>query len=1230
MRTLLERARELAIMGFVYLLLSLLVAVPLWSQMDTGGITGTVTDQTGAVIPGVKVTIANQGTGLSISTTTDASGGYKFTPLKIGTYTVTAEFQGFQTSTHKDITVSVQQTPVVDFSLLPGQVTQTVEVTGAAPLLQTTDASVGQVVNSRNVNNLPLNGRNFTFLAQLAAGVTTPQADTRGNAASGAFAANGNRPSQNNYLLDGIDNNADLVDFLNGTNYVVLPPPDAIGEFKIQTSNYSAEFGRAGGAVLNATLKTGTNQIHGDVWEFFRNDALDARDFFAPNRGEYRLNQFGGAVGGPIVIPHVYNGRDKTFFFGDYQGTRIRQGIPYSTSVPTALERSSGYTNWSELLAGGNQTDPEGRVFQLGQVFDPATTRGILCGATDPVTGKAVTLTASGSACSAGSTVYVRDPFNGNMIPGGRIDANALKLLNLFPSPNASGIASNFTSSPVLQNRGDSFDVRIDHNFSEKDQMFGSFSYVDNPQLIPGPFYPTVADGGAFQDGSQTAVSISAALSETHSFSPTLINEARLGFNRIGTGRLQAFGTTTGIPGQYGIQDIPQVSLNGGLPAFSFNGFSTLGSNAFLVSQEYNSTLQFTENLTKIHNNHTFKGGFEFQHIKFSTLQPPWSRGQFAFDGNYTDIPNGNQTNLGGPQFVLTPTAATVPGGLDNVGGSDDIFASNMANTDDGRNYYGAYFSDDWKATPKLTLNLGLRWDYFEQVHENFGAQANFIPGTPGVDAQYLIPVDRKSDPLSTSFLDTLAKDGISLLYSNNPGLGISQRDNFAPRFGLAYQISPKLVMRGGYGLFYGGFENRGYSPNIGENYPFQFQFQFTNGNHGYANGQANSQGGVAYFNADGSMCAPAATVELGFSCIPLNPSQVNASGLALEGIQYHYDTPYTQNVNFFVQYQLTPNTTVQIGYVGNFARHLEVFPGSNWVSEVLPPGITTNPYVPFPDFGQQKSYAATEGNSYYHGGQFTLERRFSHGLNFLMDYTYSKNRGDAHDLLNGGSDGGYRAPYLPNFGIQADYGLVNFDIRNSFKISGGYELPFGKGKRYASNASGVEGQLIGGWNVNWNLVLQDGQPYTQGCSGASTQSGTGCYALLVAGQNVDAGPHDVNQWFNPNAFATPPAATVAGQSSYLPLGGAASQATGPGYHRMDLSFFKQFQTTERTHLEFRAEFFNITNHPNFNAPNFGGNGVVAIAGSGDYTNPNFGKIGSTRDAPNDPREIQFALKFYF
>ncbi|MGC0776092.1 MAG: carboxypeptidase-like regulatory domain-containing protein, partial [Candidatus Acidiferrum sp.] len=470
-----------------------------------GSISGTVKDASGGVIPGATVTLTNEGTGQSISTTSLSVGEYTFSPVKIGHYSVSAEIKGFQKVKQNNVTVDVQQKVVVDFALPVGKSIETVIVDAAPPALQTQEASVGQVVEAEAINALPLNGRNFTFLAQLSAGVTQGQQDTRGLGASGSFAANGLRPAQNNYLLDGMDNNTNLVDFLNGTAYVVRPPVDAIQEFKVETNDYSAETGRAAGAVLNATIKSGTNQFHGSAWEFIRNDKLDAANFFENAggipKGRYQQNQFGVTIGGPIR-------HNKTFFFADYEGTRIRQALTSTNTVPTALERSSGYTNLSELLTQGGTYAPDalGRTFPLGQVFDPSTTRGVTCGVADPVTG----ITAPCTGVPAGTQLgFVREPFNGNMIPANRLDQNAIKLLNLFPPPTNSNLFNNYAADPVSNNNTDQFDVRVDHSFSDKDNIFGRFSYVDNPSLIPGPF-GGIADGGSFSDGIQTSKSLNA------------------------------------------------------------------------------------------------------------------------------------------------------------------------------------------------------------------------------------------------------------------------------------------------------------------------------------------------------------------------------------------------------------------------------------------------------------------------------------------------------------------------------------------------------------------------------------------------------------------------------------------------------------------------------------------------------------------------------------------------
>lgn len=1174
-------------------------AAPAYAQVDTGAIVGTVRDQSGAVIPHVKVTLLNQGTSLALSTVSDASGSYTFAPVRIGTYTITAEYQGFQKATHADVAVSVQQQVQVDFTLQPGQVTETVTVTSAPPLLQTQNAAIGQVVGAQEVNDLPLNGRNYTFLAQLAAGVSQEAPTGRGLEGSGTFVANGLSSSNNDYILDGIDNNNDSVDFLNGASYAIKPPVDAIQEFKVQTSNFSAEFGRAGGAVLNATIKSGTNHLHGDAWEFLRNDAFDAANFFenSPthiNKGEFRQNQFGFTLGGPVYIPHVYNGRDKTFFFVDYEGTRIRQASPQVATVPTSLERSSGFTDLSELIAdqSGTRTDLLGRTTPVGTVFDPATTRPVTAGVPDPATG--LVPTANG---------FVRDPFTNNQLPANRLDPNAIKLLNLYPTPTGTGIFSNYTADRVIQNNTNQFDVRIDRNFSDKDQLFGRFSYADNPDFVPGPF-TSYADSSSFTQDTFHNNSVSSALSETHSFTPTLINEARFGYSRLATSQFQPFANTLGIPAQFGIQGIPQIPHNGGLPFINIEGLNNLGPAGFVPGERFSETTQITDNLTKIYGSHTFKGGFEFQHLRFPWFAPAYPRGYFGFDGTYTEVPSTGGGNTGLAQLLLSPIATTVANGINNVGGSDTTEASNFTGPDDIRNYYGAYFQDSWKVKPRLTVELGLRWEFFGQVVEKFGAQANFIPAPPGNGAEYLIPTQRKSTPLSPSFISTLATDGINLAYSSVPGLTNTPLNNFAPRVSVAYQATSKLVVRAGYGIYYAGFSNIGGSPDIGSNYPFLFNFAYYSPDPGHP---------ITY--PTGAL----GTLENGLAPIPLTPASVTAEGLALEGIQQNYKTPYTQEYNISFQYQLTPNQTVQLGYIGNNSRHLENSLGLNENNEILPPGQNPQNFVAFPDFARNSSYITTQGNGYYDALQATFERRFSEGLNLLANYTYSECRTDEANLLGIGNNPGFRAPYLPNFGIQGDYTRCGDESPNVVHLSGIYQLPVGKGRRFAPSANGVVDQIIGGWSLNAILTLQDGFPFGIGCP-IGTTANFGCDALLVPGQNMYAGPHNVNQWLNPAAFANPPVATTIGQTDYAPLGGSPDQALGPGYHRLDLSLFKQFQTSERTHLEFRAEFFNLTNTPQFGNPAFT-----------DFTNTaTFGQITSLRDGANDPRQIQFALKFYF
>src|SRR5260370_95117 len=491
--------------------------------------------------------------------------------MKIGTYPREVELQGFQKETQRHIKVDVQQQVKADFALTPGSLTQSIEVPAVAPLLQTQDASVGNVASSQQINSLPLNGRNYTFLAQLGPGVTSLTA-TRGLDWSGSFVANGLTTVHNNYILDGIDNNNDSVDYLNGAAYVNLPPPDASQEFKVQTSNFGAEFGRAGGAVLNATIKSGTNQLHGSAWEFLRNDKLDAADLYFADRtkvkkGKLRRNQLGASAGGPII-------KNKTFIFGDYDGTRIREGALHRPSVPTDLQRTSGFTDFRDVLAqvgGLPEKDVLGRAFLPATIFDPATTRPVTMGQVDPVTGLPATQTGfvrdpfyTGGSI-VGVTNFTLQPQFLNQLPANRLDPNVIKILNLYPSANQTGIYNNYAVNRSQPDDINHFDIRVDQNFSQRNELFDRVSDPKSRGSIPGDFL-RLGPNASFGQGTNKDDSTNLAISDTHSCSPTLINELRFGYSRLRTSINPPITDTPGIPAQFGIQGIPQGNGTGGLP----------------------------------------------------------------------------------------------------------------------------------------------------------------------------------------------------------------------------------------------------------------------------------------------------------------------------------------------------------------------------------------------------------------------------------------------------------------------------------------------------------------------------------------------------------------------------------------------------------------------------------------------------------------------------------------
>ncbi len=1179
---------------------AVLLSPPAVAQVDSGSVVGVVRDASGALIPHAQVTLTGQDTGSVTKVTANGEGEYTFSPVKIGVYTVAVDAPGFGRFEHKNVTVAVQQRVLVEASLAPGEAAQTIVVTDDAPQLQTQDASVGQIVDAKKIVDLPLNGRNFTFLAQLSAGVTQNQADTRGMGATGSFAANGARPAQNNYLLDGIDNNSNLVDFLNGTSYAVLPPPDAIQEFRIQTGNYSAEIGRSAGAVLNASTKSGTNRFHGSAWDFVRNDALDSKLYFTKPgvaKGHFSQQQFGGTFGGPIF-------RNKTFFFADYQGQRNDQAQTVNATVPTARERSSVYTNFSELLQSTTTKDLLGRTFRIGTIFDPATTRPVVCGVADLPTQLTV-----GCGSSAAGTVlgYARTPFDttNNIVPGARLDPNAVKLLNLFPDATSAGTLNNYVSTRQGTNNSNSYDARVDHQFRAGDAAFARFSNLRNPQFIPGPF-AGVADGGSFNQGTTSSTAYGVVLAETHTFSSTLINQARLGMNRLESSRLQPNSGTSDIPQSFGIQGVQQSGVNGGLGRYTINSM-LLGGVSYLPSVEYSTVLQFSDDLTKTMGRSTIKVGYTLQKLRFSVLQPVAARGNFTFAGAFTDVPTQTSGNTGIAQLLLTPIPTTVAGGTNFLGGAESVQASNINNTDMKRTYNGAYYQQDYKVTPSLTLNAGLRWDLFGPLVERRGQQSNFQP-LAGGGANYLFGSAYCNTQFSAAFYAAATKDKVNIVCSQQPGLQTVQWGNFAPRVGLAYQAGSRIALRAGYGIFYGGFENS--SQYTFGAFPNQFALTYT-----------NNTPNVPIVYPDGAT----GTLENGLAHISLTPSQVSPSGVSVQGEDYHIRTPYNQNFNLSAQYQFSTNQTIQVAYVGNVTRHLGVYIAPNRPAQILRPGQNSLAFSPFPDFATGGNYTSFEAHGSYNSLQTTYERRFSGGLSLLANFTYSKCLTNGRDFLNATAIGSFRAATLPGFGIDGDYGLCDYDIPRVGHISGTYELPFGKGRHFLNHSSFLVDSLLGGWDVNGIATVEDGQPGTIRCS-ITTTTTYGCFVNKVPGVNPYANTlanptgNRVNNFLNPAAFTNPPVATVNGQNDYSPLGGAPSQFRGPAYRRLDFSVFKNVRIRERFTAEFRAEAFNLTNTPNFSNPS-----TTSLA-----TPASFGQITTLRDGANGNRQIQLAGKLYF
>jgi hypothetical protein len=680
--------------------------------------------------------------------------------------------------------------------------------------------------------------------------------------------------------------------------------------------------------------------------------------------------------------------------------------------------------------------------------------------------------------------------------------------------------------------------------------------------------------------------------------------------------------TNPNIAPSLGLGGIPvnTDTKNDGIPFFSVSGLSNFGSPQFYASNEYNNVYQILDNITKQAGNHSLRAGVSFQRVRFSTSQPTQPRGTYTYNGTYTSQQGTSNTGFGAADFLF------------NTMNSSAI--SNVFNTDDVRWDRAAYVQDDWKVTPKLTLNLGLRYEYFQPYYDRHGSQAAFILTGPlvasGGSGKYLIPSKSRNVPLAPKFTQLLAKDNIALGYSDNPSLITTQKYNFAPRFGFAYTANERTVVRGGFGIFFGGLESTGYFPNLGENYPFEFDS-------GFNSPTGCSKGGACPTNGF--------TLETGFPA-------TTAAGLAafintpnLRGSDARPITPYAEQFNLAVERSISNDMVATVSYVGSLSRHLQVFPNPNSATALAPNSFgspTPNPLTPFPDFSV--TYTSYSGSSNYNSLQTKLERRFHNGLNFLASYTWSHSLDNAPTPLGSTGDAGFRGMNIVPSSL--DYASSPFDVRHRITFNGSYQLPFGKGRQYA-NSSGLADYVIGGWSTSLTFTAQTGEPFTVGTSNITSPSGAGTRAIRIADPFKGGGTPDpsytgsnaytcptkvrtVQNWYNPCSFRNPKAddlgtngvpTNISGQAALAYLGSTRNQIHGPGYDRVNMSLFKSFRTWREQNLEFRADAFNLLNTPAYGEPSTTDLGT------------NGGKITGARFFQNytpDSRFFQFSLKYNF
>lgn len=1263
-----------ALLGLLCLVLCALCSNS-FAQVDQGTITGVVQDATGAVVGNAQLKLISTDTGLAMQAKASGSGVFVFSPVKIGSYSLSASAANFETTVQQNLVLHVSQTLNVIVVLKPGAVTETVTVTSAPPVLQNEEASVGQVMDSQTLNNTPLAERNWVYMAQLSTGVV-PSYGTRGGG-HGDYEANGQRAEQNDYLLDGVDNNVDIVDYMNGSTYAVSPPPDALAEFKLDTTAYSAEYGHSAGSVLNVALKSGTNSFHGDLWEYNRNTFFNAEVWNANPLlpiPPYHFNQFGGTLGGPIL-------RNKLFYFGDIQGTRISLGAvggPYS--VPTPRMKNGDF---SELLDTANLN---GASCPTVLYAPNANTGTYTCSNHNPTTLTGA-LQQSGTQVTTSSTGYTYAPGQ-NVFNPANLNSVALALLKLYPLPNYRGwnssnntnasaygnVTNNLVEILPTWNNTVQWDQRLDWDASAKDRAYARYSYSYMYNTLTPPLGNVLDGTGSYAGSRQHYMSQNFMVSESHIFNPSFINEFRFGYNwgnyqNIQPNDLVDKAANLGLGGMP--FSGPGYFLNGGLPAVSVSGIQGFGSHGNDPSIELQNIYQILDNVTKIHGNHTFKMGVSIQNFRIFFLQPPNPRGSYSYSGTYTAVTSSSSpTGYGVADFLMDQM---------NGNGLTNEPIDNLQNW-----YQSAYGEDTWKMTPQLTFTYGLRYDYFQPTGEMAGGFANFVPLTWGVGtgtANYVLPAKWQGKSIfAPAFTNLLTANNVNLVYDPNPRLSTGQKLNFAPRVGIAYQLDAKTVVRVGSGIFYGDIFGLGSNPNIGGNYPFMIHSGLSATS--CVNGNATNQSGIKTYcpslsptvtvaenNPSSAVAAgqpgsaqnyptsglfqnPDDTLEIGMTNQISGPNGVAGfiNSTVINGRDTNIQTPYVINYNLSFQRSFSNNISATLMYVGNVGRHLPTLITTNQANELQHNGANSTVVAGFPSLGTGNPWERFGAESWYNSLQGKLERRFSNGLSYLASYTWSHNEDNSIDPLGGGD--AYRMwNIIP---IKDEVTNSNYDVRSRFSFNGSYELPFGKGRMLLSGAPLWLEEVIGGWTSDLTFVAQTGIPFSVGTNGINTPSGQqNTRAILVGDPYAGGGSpnatnpqltscpatvHNKTHYYNACAFDNPlngaatantnngvgqfPSSPVTDEATAkLYLGSKANQIYGPGYERINMGITKDFITWREQYVQFRADAFNLFNHPSLANPS-----TTGLNGSaGQITAP----LSLQNNVP-DARFFQLAAKYVF